>query len=110
MRLSELNYDENGLVPVAVQEADTGEVLLVGFANEEAIRQTFAKGLATLWSRARQELWTKGETSGNLLRLVEIRYNCEESTLLYRVRLEGTAACHTGNRTCFFRVLEPPSP
>lgn len=105
MNIEDLKFDENGLVPVAVQEADTGEVLLVGFANAEAIRQTFAKGLATFWSRSRQELWTKGETSGNLLRLVEVRYNCEESTLLYRVRLEGDAACHTGNRTCFFREL-----
>jgi phosphoribosyl-AMP cyclohydrolase len=106
MKISELNFDEHGLVPVAVQEADTGEVLLIGFANEEAIRQTFDKGLATFWSRSRQELWTKGETSGNRLRLVEVRYNCEESTLLYRVRLEGDAACHTGNRTCFYRVLD----
>lgn len=109
MRIEDLKFDENGLVPVAVQEADTGEVLLVGFANAEAIRQTFEKGLATFWSRSRQELWTKGETSGNLLRLVEVRYNCEESTLLYRVRLEGDAACHTGNRTCFFRELRVDS-
>jgi phosphoribosyl-AMP cyclohydrolase len=106
VKISELNFDENGLVPVAVQEADTGEVLLIGFANQEAIEQTFDKGLATLWSRSQQKLWTKGETSGNLLRVVEVRYNCEESTLLYLVRLEGDAACHTGNRTCFYRVLD----
>lgn len=106
MNPSELNFDENGLVPVAVQDVDTNEVLLIGFANEEAIRQTFAKRLATFWSRSRGELWTKGDTSGNRLHLVEVRYNCEESTLLYRVRLEGDAACHTGNYSCFYRVLD----
>jgi phosphoribosyl-AMP cyclohydrolase len=107
VKISELNFDENGLVPVAVQDVDTGEVLLVGFANDEAIRQTFDKRLATFWSRSRKELWTKGDTSGNRLHLVEVRYNCEQSTLLYRVRLEGSAACHTGNYSCFYRVLEP---
>jgi phosphoribosyl-AMP cyclohydrolase len=107
MKIDDLNFDENGLVPVAVQDVDTGEVLLVGFANAEAIQQTFDKRLATFWSRSRNELWTKGDTSGNRLHLVEVRYNCEESTLLYRVRLEGDAACHTGNYSCFYRVLEP---
>lgn len=107
MKISELQFDENGLVPVAVQDVDTLEVLLIGFANEEAIRQTFDKGLATFWSRSRGELWTKGDTSGNRLHLVEVRYNCEESTVLYRVRLEGDAACHTGNYSCFFRTLDP---
>ncbi len=107
MKIEDLNFDDNGLLPVAVQDADTDEVLLVGFANEEAIRQTFARRLCTLWSRSQQALWTKGDTSGNRLHLVEVRYNCEQSTLLYRVRLEGTAACHTGNRSCFYRTLEP---
>jgi phosphoribosyl-AMP cyclohydrolase len=107
VKIADLHFDENGLVPVAVQDVDTGEVLLIGFANAEAIERTFAKRLATFWSRSRQELWTKGDTSGNRLRLVEVRYNCEESTLLYRVRLEGEAACHTGNYSCFYRVLEP---
>jgi phosphoribosyl-AMP cyclohydrolase len=107
VKVADLKFDENGLVPVAVQDVDTNEVLLIGFANEEAIRQTFEKKLATFWSRSRGELWTKGDTSGNRLHLVEVRYNCEESTLLYRVHLEGTAACHTGNYSCFYRVLEP---
>jgi phosphoribosyl-AMP cyclohydrolase len=103
----QLNYDENGLVPAVVQEADTGEVLMIGFMSAESLAMTFDKGLVTFWSRGRQELWTKGETSGNRLRLVEIRYNCEESSLLVRARLEGDAVCHTGNRTCFFRRLDP---
>lgn len=103
---AELNYDDRGLIPVIAQEADTGEVLMFGFANEEAVRTTFAKGLATFWSRSRAELWTKGETSGNVLRLVEVRFDCDADCLLYLVRLEGTGACHTGNRTCFYRTLE----
>jgi phosphoribosyl-AMP cyclohydrolase len=106
MKIKDLKFDANGLIPVAVQEVDTGEVLLIGFANEEALRTTFSKKLATLWSRSRNELWTKGDTSGNRLHLDEVRYNCEENTLLYRVRLEGDAACHTGNYSCFFRELE----
>ena len=101
-----LKFDENGLVPAVVQEADTDEVLMIGFMNADALRTTFEKGLVTFWSRTRQELWTKGETSGNLLRLVKILYNCEESTLLVKARLEGDAVCHTGHRTCFFRELD----
>lgn len=107
MKIADLHFDESGLVPVAVQDVETSEVLLIGFANAEAIRMTFDKGLATLWSRSQGKLWTKGDTSGNRLRLVDVRYNCEESTLLYRVRLEGDAACHTGNYSCFFRTLDP---
>ena len=105
MNISDLKFDENGLVPAVVQEEDTGEVLLIGFMNQEALRTTYEKGLVTFWSRSRNELWTKGDTSGNRLRLVRILYNCEESTLLVKARLEGDAACHTGNRSCFFREL-----
>jgi phosphoribosyl-AMP cyclohydrolase len=102
----ELNFDANGLVPAVVQEEGTGEVLMIGFMNADALRMTFEKGLVTFWSRSRGELWTKGETSGNVLRLVKILYNCEESTLLVKARLEGDAVCHTGNRTCFYRELD----
>jgi phosphoribosyl-AMP cyclohydrolase len=108
MEVADLRFDERGLVPVVVQEAATGEVLMLGWANAEAVRTTFHTRLATFWSRSREELWTKGETSGNRLHLVEVRYDCDEDVLLYRVRLEGTGACHTGERTCFYRVLEPP--
>lgn len=107
MRIADLHYDEKGLVPVVVQEDETDEVLMIGFMNEQALQATFEKGLVTFWSRSRNELWTKGDTSGNRLRLVRILYNCEESTLLVRARLEGEAVCHTGNRTCFYRELEP---
>jgi phosphoribosyl-AMP cyclohydrolase len=106
MNIDELNFDAKGLVPAVVQEADTDEVLMIGFMNADSLRMTYEKGLVTFWSRTRQELWTKGETSGNLLRLVTIFYNCEDSTLLVKARLEGDAVCHTGNRTCFFRELD----
>jgi phosphoribosyl-AMP cyclohydrolase len=107
VNLDGLHFDADGLVPAVVQEADTDEVLMIGFMNAESLRLTFEKGLVTFWSRTRRELWTKGETSGNTLELVQILYNCEESTLLVRARLHGDAVCHTGNRTCFFRELEP---
>ncbi len=108
MEISELRYDDRGLVPVVVQEADTGEVLMHGWANEQAVRTTFDRKLATFWSRSREELWTKGETSGNRLHLVEVRYDCDGDALLYLVRLEGSGVCHTGERTCFYRSLEAP--
>jgi len=106
VKIAELKFDANGLVPAVVQEADTDEVLMIGFMNADALRITYEKGLVTFWSRTRGELWTKGETSGNVLRLVKIFYNCEESTLLVKARLEGDAVCHTGNRTCFYRELD----
>lgn len=105
MRISELTYDERGLVPVIVQEED-GQVLMLGWANEEAVRTTFERKLATFWSRSRNELWTKGDTSGDRLHVQEVRYDCDADVLLYRVRLEGAGACHTGERSCFYRVLE----
>lgn len=101
-----MKFDEHGLVPAVVQEADTDEVLMIGFMSAESLRMTLEKKLVTFWSRTRQELWTKGATSGNRLHLVGILYNCEESTLLVKARLEGDAVCHTGNRTCFFRELK----
>ena len=107
MKIEGLQFDDNGLVPAVVQEADTDEVLMIGFMNAESLRQTYEKGLVTFWSRSRGELWTKGETSGNRLHLDKIFYNCEENTLLVKARLEGDAVCHTGNRTCYFRELEP---
>ena len=109
MRLGEveLRFDERGLIPAVVQEAGTGEVLMFAWMNAESIRATFDKGLVTFWSRSRGELWTKGETSGNVLRLVELRFDCDADCLLARVELLGSGACHTGERTCFFRTLEP---
>lgn len=107
MKIEGLRFGDDGLVPAVVQEDETGEVLMIGFMNAEALRVTYDKGLVTFWSRSRRELWTKGETSGNRLRLVRVLFNCEDNSLLVRARLEGDAVCHTGNRTCFFRELEP---
>lgn len=107
MRPEELRFDDRGLVPAVVQEEDTGEVLMLGFMNAEALATTYEKGLVTFWSRSRGELWTKGETSGNRLRLVRVLFNCEDNSLLVKARLEGDVVCHTGNRTCYYRELEP---
>ena len=107
MKIEDLKFGDDGLVPAVVQEEDTDEVLMMGFMNPESLRMTYDKGLVTFWSRSRQELWTKGETSGNRLRLVKIFHNCEDNTLLVKARLEGDAVCHTGNRTCYFRELLP---
>lgn len=110
MRLEELResivFDDRGLVPAIVQEATTGEVLMFAWMNAASIDMTFEKGLVTFWSRSRQELWTKGETSGNVLRLVELSVDCDADCLLARVELVGSGACHTGERTCFYRTIE----
>jgi phosphoribosyl-AMP cyclohydrolase len=100
-----------GLVPVVVQEAATGEVLMVGYADDRALRETQRSGYATFWSTSRSMLWTKGETSGNRLRIEEIRVDCDQDALLYRVTLEGAGVCHTrsadgaARRRCFYRRL-----
>ena len=106
MKVEELTFDEKGLIPVIVQEAD-GQVLMFGFANEEAVRTTLEKKLGTFWSRSRQELWIKGETSGNRLHIIDVLYDCDADALLYRVNLEGDGACgHFPERSCFFRTLD----
>lgn len=94
----------NGLIPVIVQEAGTGEVLMLAYMNEEALRKTLDTGLATYWSRSRNELWCKGETSGHYQHVKEIRIDCDCDTILLIVEQDG-AACHTGNHSCFYRDL-----
>lgn len=96
-----------GLVPAVVQDDATGEVLMVGFMNEDALLATRTSGYATFFSRARKSLWTKGDTSGNRLRVRHVLTDCDADTILLRVIREGSGnVCHTGTRTCF-RVLEP---
>jgi phosphoribosyl-AMP cyclohydrolase len=97
-----VKFDERGLVPVVTQDVTDNAVLMVAWANEEAIRNTFSSGHATYWSRSRKELWVKGETSGHFQDIEDVLYDCDVDTLLYRVRQQG-AACHTGERTCFYR-------
>ncbi len=94
-------YDERGLVPCVVQDATSGTVLMVAWMNAESIKLTRETGIVTFWSRSRQALWKKGETSGNTLTLVELRLDCDRDTVLVRARPAGPA-CHTGATTCFF--------
>jgi phosphoribosyl-AMP cyclohydrolase len=98
-------FDAAGLIPAIVTEAGTGEVLMFAHMNEEALRLTLATGEAHFWSRSRSALWKKGETSGNILRITEMRTDCDQDVLWLRVRLEGKAACHTGRHSCFYRVV-----
>ena len=98
--MTEVRYDDRGLVPVVVQQWDTGEVLMLAWMDAEALRRTRETGQATYWSRSRQEYWVKGETSGNLQDVREIRVDCDGDTLLVLVDQHGVA-CHTGARTCF---------
>jgi phosphoribosyl-AMP cyclohydrolase len=97
----------DGLIPVIVQEGETGEVLMLAYMNAEAWRETLRTGKATYWSRSRQTLWVKGESSGHVQWVQEIRIDCDRDTLLLRVRQVGDAACHTGYRSCFYRKLSP---
>lgn len=99
-----LNFNEQGLIPVIVQEADTGEVLMLAWMNQQALDLTIATKKATYWSRSRGKLWVKGETSGHFQDVKEIRYDCDADTLLLFVKQQG-AACHTGSKTCFYRRL-----
>ena len=98
---SGVRYDEKGLVPVVAQDATTGEVLILAYANAEAVEKTRESGEAHYYSRSRGELWRKGATSGNTQRVVEVRVDCDGDALLYRVEPAGPA-CHTGERSCFF--------
>jgi phosphoribosyl-AMP cyclohydrolase len=96
----------DGLIPAVIQDAGSGEVLMVGFMNETALAETRRTGFATFFSRSRNQLWTKGETSGNRLAVVEILVDCDDDTVLLKVnRLGDGNVCHTGERTCFFRTL-----
>ncbi len=96
----------DGLVPAVIQDAESSEVLMVGFMNEQALAETRRSGYATFFSRTRQQLWTKGETSGNRLEVIDIFVDCDEDTVLVRVkRLGDGKVCHTGARSCFYRAL-----
>jgi phosphoribosyl-AMP cyclohydrolase len=101
----ELQFDGNGLLPAVLQNVTTGEVLMVAWMNAEALHLTRSTGEAHFWSRSRQRLWRKGETSGNVMHVRQIMVDCDNDTLLVRVEPAGPA-CHTGERTCFFRELE----
>src|SRR3712207_5281207 len=102
--LDSLRFDDNGLVPVVAQDAATGDVLTLAYANREAVEKSLSTGEAHYYSRSRAELWRKGVTSGNTQRVVEVRVDCDGDALLYRVEPRGPA-CHTGEESCFFTTL-----
>jgi len=105
VQLEDIAFNEAGLVPVVVQNASTGMVLMMAWANREALEKTLESGVMVFWSRSRKKLWKKGETSGNTLYLRELRLDCDGDTLLALVDQTGPA-CHTGEPSCFYRVLE----
>jgi phosphoribosyl-AMP cyclohydrolase len=98
-------FDDRGLVPVIAQQHDSGEILMMAWMNREALAETLSSGQVCYWSRSRGKLWRKGETSGQVQKLVELRIDCDGDTLLVLVRQTGVA-CHTGRRSCFYRRLE----
>ena len=106
MDLPKLKYDANGLVPAVAQDAETGDVLMLAYMNEDAFRRTIETGYATYYSRSRRKLWTKGETSGNRQRVLELYLDCDLDAVLMKIEQIGGAACHTGFRSCFYRRLQ----
>jgi phosphoribosyl-AMP cyclohydrolase len=109
MNLDELIFDDRGLIPVIAQDVATGDVLMLAWVNREALERTVAEGRMVYWSRSRNELWRKGDTSGHVQHVEELRVDCDADVVLARVHQEG-AACHTGERSCFFRGLDQSVP
>ncbi len=106
----ELDFNKTGgLVPAIVQDYETGEILMLAYMNLDAFNTTLSTGKATYYSRSRQTLWVKGETSGNLQLVKEIRIDCDDDTVLLKVEQLGGAACHTGHRSCFYKKIESGS-
>ena len=101
-QLAAVKYNSDGLVPVVTQDIVNGDVLMMAWMNAESLSMTFAEGRMVYWSRSRQELWRKGDTSGDRQFVCEAYYDCDGDTLLFKVEQEGNGACHTGARTCFF--------
>ena len=104
-KMKEVQFDQNGLIPAVIQDDDTDQVLMVAYMNEETLKETVETGRTVFYSRSRQERWRKGDTSGNIQTVVSIRLDCDGDCLLIRVKQTG-AACHTGNKSCFYRRLE----
>jgi phosphoribosyl-AMP cyclohydrolase len=105
--IMDLKFDENGLIPAIVQDAIAKDVLMMAWMNADSLQKTIATGETWFWSRSRQELWHKGGTSGNTQKIIELRYDCDADSLLVLVEAAGPA-CHTGERSCFYRKLSPP--
>jgi phosphoribosyl-AMP cyclohydrolase/phosphoribosyl-ATP pyrophosphohydrolase/phosphoribosyl-AMP cyclohydrolase len=106
-QLARVRYDANGLVPAIVQDRATREVLMMAWMTAETLRLTLAEGRTVFWSRSRKEVWRKGDTSGDVQRVHSAHYDCDGDTLLFLVDQQGAGACHTGERSCFFRAFGP---
>jgi phosphoribosyl-AMP cyclohydrolase len=106
-QLAAVAFNADGLVPVIAQDIERRDVLMMAWMNAESLRMTFDEGRMVYWSRSRQELWRKGDTSGDRQFVREAYYDCDGDTLLFQVEQEGAGACHTGARTCFFRRFGP---
>lgn len=104
--IPELKFNEQGLIPAIIQEVNSHEVLMLAYMNQASLERTINEGKTCFWSRSRQKFWTKGETSGNFQLVKEILYDCDQDTLLIKVEQKGPGACHTGNRTCFYRRID----
>jgi len=107
-QLDAVTYNSDGLVPAIAQCVDTGDILMMAWMNKESLGMTFAEGRMVYWSRSRQELWRKGDTSGDRQFVREAFYDCDGDTLLFVVEQEGKGACHTGERSCFYRSFGTP--
>jgi phosphoribosyl-AMP cyclohydrolase len=103
--LDTVKYNDDGLVPAIAQDRDTGTVLMLAWMNEATLRETLETGRMVYWSRSRQERWAKGDTSGDIQKVVEARYDCDGDALLFVVEQAGKGACHTGEFTCFYRAF-----
>jgi len=106
-KMIKLNFEKTGgFIPAIVQDIETSEVLMMAYMNKESLARTVELGKTCFWSRSRQQFWVKGETSGNVQLVKTILYDCDADTLLVKVEQTGKGACHTGNRTCFYRTIE----
>ncbi len=104
--LNELTWDDNGLIPAVAQDAATGEVLMMAWMNREALQLTAESGQAVYWSRSRRKLWRKGEESGHVQKVLEIRTDCDCDVILLKIEQAGGISCHTGRKSCFYQRLD----
>jgi len=106
IKLNQLVFNSDGLIPTIAQERSTNEILMVAYSNLESLKLSLENKKAYFWSRSKEKIWLKGETSGNILKLFNIYSDCDNDTLIFEVDLDGSGACHTGAKTCFFKKLE----
>ena len=106
IKLNQLVFNSDGLIPTIAQERSTNEILMVAYSNLESLKLSLENKKAYFWSRSKEKIWLKGETSGNILKLFNIYSDCDNDTLIFEVDLDGSGACHTGSKTCFFKKLE----